>query len=208
LIAKLTGRFDSAGDGHVVIDVGGVGYLVFCSARTLARMQQGDTVVVLVETQVRDDGIYLYGFLDAAERHWFRLLIGIQGVGPRVALAIQSVVAPHDLMLAVAAGDKAVLMRAAGVGAKLAARITSELKDKVAAISTLDETQQAAMVAPQGGPAADAISALINLGFRPVEASAAVGSAAGRLGTGAAVEALIRGGLAELASKEPGKEQR
>ncbi len=202
MIAKLTGRFDSADEGHVVIDVGGVGYLVFCSARTLARMQQGDTVTLLVETQVREDGINLYGFLDAAERHWFRLLIGIQGVGPRVALAIQSVVAPQDLMLAVAAGDKAVLMRAAGVGAKLAARIASELKDKVAAMPVSGEALRDATIAPQHGPAADAISALINLGFRPVEATAAVGSVAGRLGAGAAVEALIRGGLAELSNKE------
>ena len=204
MIAKLTGRLDSADEGHAVIDVGGVGYLVFCSARTLARMQQGDSVTLLVETQVREDGINLYGFLDAAERHWFRLLIGIQGVGPRVALAIQSVVAPQDLMLAVAAGDKAVLTRATGVGAKLAARIASELKDKVAAMPVSGEILRDVAVAPQRGPAADAISALVNLGFRPVEATAAVGSVAGRLGAGAAVEALIRGGLAELSNKEQG----
>lgn len=204
MIAKLTGRFDSADEGHAVIDVGGVGYLVSCSARTLARMQPGDSVTLLVETQVREDGINLYGFLDATEQHWFRLLIGIQGVGPRVALAIQSVVAPQDLMLAVAAGDKAVLTRATGVGAKLAARIASELKDKVAAMPVSGETLRDVAVAPQRGPAADAISALVNLGFRPVEATAAVGSVAGRLGAGAAVEALIRGGLAELSNKEQG----
>lgn len=202
MIAKLTGRFEAGGDGQAVIDVGGVGYLVFCSARTLARMEPGETVVLLVETQVREDGINLYGFLDAAERHWFRLLIGIQGVGPRVALAIQGVVQPHDLMLAIAAGDRAVLMRAAGVGAKLAARIASELKDKVAALPALAGSPEAAAAPPERGPAADAVSALVNLGFRAVEAHAAVTSAAGRLGECAALEALIRGGLAELASKE------
>lgn len=201
MIARLSGRFDSGGDGQAVIDVGGVGYLVFCSARTLARMEPGETVALLIETQVRDDGINLYGFLDAAERHWFRLLIGIQGVGPKVALAIQSVVAPQDLMLAIAAGDRTVLTRAAGVGAKLAARIASELKDKVA-LPSIVGSPPAAAVPVERGPAADAVSALVNLGFRPVEAHAAVTSAAGRLGEGAAVEALIRGSLTELASKE------
>lgn len=203
MIAKLTGLLDAAGDGHAVIDVGGVGYLVFCSARTLARMQPGEAVSLLIETQVREDGINLYGFLDAAERHWFRLLIGIQGVGPRVALAIQGVLPPRELMLAIASGDRAALMRAAGVGAKLAARIASELKDKVAAMPAADgagEALAAAAAAP--GPSADAISALVNLGFRPAEAHAAVALVAGRLGVGAAVEALIRGGLAELASRE------
>jgi Holliday junction DNA helicase RuvA len=202
VIAKLTGRFDSGADGQAVIDVGGVGYLVFCSARTLARMEPGETVALLIETQVRDDGINLYGFLDAAERHWFRLLIGIQGVGPKVALAILSVVAPQDLMLAIAAGDRTVLTRAAGVGAKLAARIASELKDKVAALPAIVGSPAATGVPLDRGPAAEAVSALVNLGFRPAEAHAAVTSAAGRLGEGAALEALIRGGLAELASKE------
>ena len=202
MIAKLTGRLDVCGDGHAVVDVGGVGYLVFCSARTLARMQPGETVVLLVETQVRDDGINLYGFPDAVEQHWFRLLIGIQGVGPRVALAIQSVVAPHELMLAIAAGDRAVLMRAAGVGAKLAARIASEMKDKVAALPAAAATAETSAAGLHRGPSADAVSALVNLGFRPAEANAAVNAAADRLGAGAAVDALIRGGLAELVSKE------
>jgi len=201
VIAKLTGLLDAAGEGHAVVDVGGVGYLVFCSARTLARMQPGEAVTLLIETQVRDDGINLYGFLDAAERHWFRLLIGIQGVGPRVALAIQGVLPPRELMLAIASGDRAALTRAAGVGAKLAARIASELKDKVAAVPAADGGGEA-IAAAAAGPSADAISALVNLGFRPAEAHAAIASVAGRLGAGAAVEALIRGGLAELASRD------
>ena len=204
MIAKLTGLLDVTGDGHAVIDVGGVGYLVFCSARTLARMQPGEAVALLIETQVREDGINLYGFLDAAERHWFRLLIGIQGVGPRVALAIQGVLPPRELMLAIAAGDRAALTRAAGVGAKLAARIASELKDKVATMPAVEGAGESiAAAAAASGPSADAISALVNLGFRPVEAHAAIASVAGRLGAGAAVEALIRGALAELASREP-----
>ena len=202
MIAKLTGLLDATGDGHAVIDVGGVGYLVFCSARTLARMQPGEAVALLIETQVRDDGINLYGFLDAAERHWFRLLIGIQGVGPRVALAIQGVLPPRELMLAIASGDRAALTRAAGVGAKLAARIASELKDKVAAMPAADGGGEVIAAAAPPGPSADAISALVNLGFRPAEAHAAIASVAGRLGAGAAVEALIRGGLAELASRD------
>lgn len=202
MIARLSGRFDPGGDGQAVIDVGGVGYLVFCSARTLARMEPGETVALLIDTQVRDDGINLYGFLDPAERHWFRLLIGIQGVGPKVALAIQSVVAPQDLMMAIAAGDRTVLTRAAGVGAKLAARIASELKDKVAALPAMTGSPSMPPAPVERGPAADAVSALVNLGFRPVEAHAAVTLAAGRLGEGAALEALIRGGLTELASKE------
>lgn len=204
MIAKLTGLLDATGDGHAVIDVGGVGYLVFCSTRALVRMQPGEAVTLLIETQVREDGINLYGFLDAAERHWFRLLIGIQGVGPRVALAIQGVLPPRELMLAIASGDRAALTRAAGVGAKLAARIVSELKDKVAAMPAADGAGEAvAAVAAVQGPSADAISALVNLGFRPAEAHAAVALVAGRLGGGAGVEALIRGGLAELASQEP-----
>lgn len=203
MIAKLTGLLDAAGEGHAVIDVGGVGYLVFCSARTLARMQPDEAVTLLVETQVREDGINLYGFLDAAERHWFRLLIGIQGVGPRVALAIQGVLPPRELMLAIASGDRAALTRAAGVGAKLAARIASELKDKVAAMPAADGAEETVAAVAAPGPSADAISALVNLGFRPAEAHAAVAEVAGRLGVGAGVEALIRGGLAELASREP-----
>lgn len=202
MIAKLTGRLDSTGDGQAVVDVGGVGYLVFCPTRTLARLQPGETVVLLIETQVREDGINLYGFIDAAERHWFRLLLGVQGVGPRVALAILSVLPPRELMLAIAAGDRAALARAVGVGARLAARLASELKDKVAAAPAPEAPGEPLTVAV-AGPSAEAVSALVNLGFRPVEAHAAVAAAAATLGAEAAVEALIRGGLAELGSREP-----
>jgi holliday junction DNA helicase RuvA len=203
VIAKLTGRVDSLADGSAVIDVAGVGYLVFCSGRTLARLAEGRAAVLLVETQVREDGIHLYGFFDAEERHWFRLLVTIQGVGPKVALAMLGVLPPEELAVAIATGDRTSLTRAAGVGAKLAARIVSELKDKVGALPV--GTRAAVLpagVAASGGVTADAVSALVNLGFRPVEAQGAVVAASGRLGPDVALEVLIRGSLAELANKE------
>ena len=203
MIAKLSGRIDSVADGSVVLDVGGVGYLVFCSNRTLSRLNEGRAVALLIETQVREDGIHLYGFFDAEERRWFRLLIAIQGVGPKVALAVLGVLPIEELLTAIAMGDRASLSRAAGVGAKLAARIVVELKDKVGALPV--PAAMAAVGAPAatgGSVTTDAVSALVNLGFRPVEAQGAVVAAVSRLGAGAALEALIRAGLAELASAE------
>jgi Holliday junction DNA helicase RuvA len=204
MIAKLSGRVDSLTDGAAVIDVAGVGYLVFCSARTLARLAEDRPASLLVETQVREDAIHLYGFFDADERHWFRLLIALQGVGPKVALAILGVVSPSDLMLAIAASDRTALTRAAGVGAKLATRIITELKDKVAGLPSAKEASGgvAGAAGKPGGPTADAVSALVNLGFRPIDAQGAVAAAAGRLGPEPALEALIRGGLAELSGRE------
>jgi holliday junction DNA helicase RuvA len=202
VIAKLSGRIDAIADGSAVIDVGGVGYLVFCSARTVGRLADGRTVSLLVETQVREDAIHLYGFLDAEERRWFRLLIAIQGVGPKVALAMLGAASPDELALAVATGDRALLTRAAGVGAKLASRIASELKDKVGELPITAATVGVSVVPATAGVTAEAVSALINLGFRPIEAQGAVAAAAGRLGPDPALEALIRGGLAELAGGE------
>jgi Holliday junction DNA helicase RuvA len=203
VIAKLSGRIDSLADGSAVIDVGGVGYLVFCSGRTLARLAEGRSVALLVETQVRDDGIHLYGFFDAEERRWFRMLVAIQGVGPKVALAILGVHSPNELARAIASGNRMSLTRADGVGAKLASRITSELKDKVGALGQGVLGGAPSGAAPGGGGiAADAVSALVNLGFRPVEAQGAVVAASGRLGPEAALDALIRSSLAELANKE------
>jgi Holliday junction DNA helicase RuvA len=204
VIAKLTGRVDSLADGSAVIDVAGVGYLVFCSGRTLARLVEGRAAVLLVETQVREDGIHLYGFFDAEERRWFRLLIAIQGVGPKVALAMLGVLAPEELALAIGSGDRTSLTRAAGVGAKLAARIVSELKDKIGAlpVSAGGAALATGVTAVDGGLTADAVSALVNLGFRPIEAQGAVAAASGRLGPEVALDALIRSSLAELANKE------
>ena len=131
LIAQLTGRVDALSDGTCVIDVGGVGYLVQASSRTLSALPQPPAAAkVLIETHVRDDAIVLYGFADSAERDWFRLLTTVQGVGGRVALAILSALSPRDLIGAIAAGDKASLTRAQGVGPRLAIRLLTELKDK------------------------------------------------------------------------------
>ncbi|MBK8177154.1 MAG: Holliday junction branch migration protein RuvA [Rhodospirillales bacterium] len=213
MIAKITGRVDTVADGSAVIDVGGIGYLVFCSARTLRRLAEGTEAALLIDTHVREDGINLYGFVDSLERAWFRLLITVQGVGPKAALAILSVAAPADLAFAIAAGDRAVLTQASGIGARLAQRIATELKDKAAAMtlpagmgSLVGAVSIAATTDGAGsvGAAADAVSALVNLGFRPVEAHTAVATAAGRLGEGAALDALIRAGLADLAKREPG----
>ncbi|HXQ41078.1 MAG TPA: Holliday junction branch migration protein RuvA [Candidatus Udaeobacter sp.] len=195
MIAKLTGLLDQAGSDSAVIDVGGVGYLVFCSARSLARMPaKGAPVSLLIETHVREDHIHLYGFAEPAERDWFRLLTTVQGVGAKLALALLGVLAPEDLMRAIAAADKASLARAPGVGQKLAQRIATELKDKVRAVAL----GPAAADLPQRGSEADAVSALVNLGYRRAEAFDAVIEAARRLGASAPVDALIRAGLKEL----------
>ncbi len=205
MIAKLKGLIDSTGEGWAVIDVGGVGYLVFCSGRTLRRLGAGEVADVMVETHVREDHIHLDGFIDAAERDWFRLLTTVQGVGAKVALGLLSVLSPDELLHAVAAADKAAVTQAPGVGPKLATRILSELKDKVGDLALGASAGVVQMTAPGGGPEGagdalrDAASALVNLGYQPSEALAAVGSAAGRLGDDATVEALIRAGLNELA---------
>jgi len=201
MIAALSGTVASAGADQAVIDVGGVGYLVFASRRTLDRMPgTGEAVRVLVETHVREDHIHLYGFLDEAERAWFRTLTTVQGVGARVALAILSVLTPDELLRAIAAQDKAAVARADGVGPKLAARVTAELKDKAGEVAL---GPAAAMVegaaAPAGdGPTADAVSALVNLGYGRSEAFGAIAQASQALGKAASVESLITAGLKEL----------
>jgi Holliday junction DNA helicase RuvA len=206
VIAKLTGIVDSTGDGWVVLDVGGVGYLVFCSGRTLSRLAAGQAASLRVETAVRDDAINLYGFADMAERQWFRMLTMVQGVGAKAALAILTALAADELVQAVAAGDRGAITRAAGVGPKLAGRIIGELREKVevAALGTAAAVTSGTGNWGLGGDVGDAVSALVNLGFRPAEALGAVSHAAARLGTGAAVEDLIKGGLAELTPGEHG----
>jgi len=202
MIAKLVGVVDQIGTEGAVIDVGGVGYLAFCSTRTISRLPSvGSTASLLIETHVREDHIHLYGFVDAAERDWFRRLTTVQGVGARLALAILSAVAPEQLGLVILAQDKAALTRADGVGARLATRIVNELRDKVGGIAAAAATL--VPIAPalnaDAGPAADAVSALVNLGYRRTEAFGAVATAARRLGSGADAGALIRAGLQELA---------
>lgn len=204
MIAKLTGVLDSTGTDWAVVDVAGVGYLLFCSARTLAALPAaGKSVSLLVETHVREDHIHLYGFADAADREWFRLLTTVQGVGSRVALAIQSVLPATELMQAILAQDKAALTRANGVGPKLAGRVVAELKDKVGGVALASPVAALAGTAAQvdaGGPVADAVSALVNLGYRRAEAFGAVAHAAQALGPEAGIEALIRAGLKELSA--------
>jgi Holliday junction DNA helicase RuvA len=200
MIAKLTGILDWIGADGAIVDVGGVGYLVFASTRTLGQLQPGAAARLLIETHVREDHIHLYGFIDAVERDWFRLLTTVQGVGARLALAILSAVAPGDLAMAIVAQDKAMLARAEGVGPKLAARIVNELRDKVGGMA-LAATNAAAPVPAANDPdvTGDAVSALVNLGYRRAEAFGAVAAASRRLGEDAKVDALIRAGLQELA---------
>lgn len=200
MIAKLTGILDSSAADHAVIDVGGVGYLVHCSTRTLNQLPaNGDDVSLRIETQVREDAINLYGFADDIEREWFRRLITVQGVGARHALAILSAVGTDELIQAIAAQDKATIARAHGVGQKLAQRIASELKDKIGDIA-LGPVGAVPAAAADDQVAADAVSALVNLGYRRLEASRAVGHARRELGRAAATEDLVRAGLQELAT--------
>ena len=202
MIAKLAGLLDQVMSDGAVIDVGGVGYLVFCSTRTIGQLPPpGGAARLLVETHVREDHIHLYGFIDAVERDWFRLLTTVQGVGARLALALLSAVPPDALALAILAQDKATLARADGVGPRLAARIANELRDKVGGLATAAPTAMTganAAVVAEAGAATDAVSALVNLGYRRAEAFGAVSAAARRLGEDAALDALIRAGLQEL----------
>ena len=201
MIARLRGTLDTLGEDHAVIDVGGVGYLVACPTRTLAALPRpGEAVDLLIETQVRDDSITLYGFRSGAERAWFRLLQTVQGVGARVALAILSALGPDELARAVAAQDKAALARASGVGPRLAGRIASELNARLTELPGPVGAPTPGTAAKFGGPADDAVSALINLGYGRSEAHAAVAKAAAELGTAAPLQLLIRAGLQELAT--------
>ena len=197
MIAKLTGLLDSFAADHAVIDVGGVGYLVHASTRTLAALGVlGGEVVLHTVMQVSQDDIRLIGFASAGERDWFRLLTGVQGVGAKVALAILSALAADDLHRAIASGDSAMIARSQGVGPKLAQRIVNELKDKAGAIAL--GGGGAASPRP-GGLGADAVSALLNLGFRPAEASSAVAQAETELGPEATLDALVRTALKKAA---------
>ncbi|GEM73861.1 Holliday junction branch migration protein RuvA [Sphingomonas aquatilis] len=197
MIAHLKGRLDSTGIDHAVIDVGGVGYLVGASARTLAAIGPvGEAAMLHTEMLVAEDSIRLVGFARAEERDWFRLLTGVQGVGARVALAILSALDTQEIARAVSAQDKAMVARANGVGPKLAERIVRELKDKVGTVAL--GPAAAAQVVPVGA-SADAVSALLNLGFRPAEAASAVGAAEEDLGPGATLDALVRLALRKAA---------
>lgn len=198
MIASLSGRVQALGADHAVIEVGGVGYLVAASSRTLAALGAvGVEAMILTEMQVSDDAIRLFGFATAGERDWYRLLTGVQGVGGRVALAILSALTADELTQAIAREDKAMVARAQGVGPKLAQRIVNELKDKVGALGPV--VPGTATPAPAKGAAADALSALANLGFKPAEASRAVAAAEDELGAAATLDALVRLALRKAA---------
>jgi len=204
MIGKLKGVVDSYGEDFVILDVQGVGYVAHCSARTLQRLPKvGEAAVLSIETVVREDMIRLYGFRSDPEREWFRLLQLVQGVGARVALAILSVLEPAELATAIAAGDKTAVARAPGVGPKLAARIVAEMKDKAPAFAPIDPVMAGLSGGDDGGrapgPAQDAVSALVNLGYAQVQAAAAIAAALKAGGEEATTAQLIRLGLKELA---------
>jgi len=197
MIARLSGILAELSADTAVIDVGGVGYQLLASARTLDSLGPvGGEVLVLTELQVREDAWTLFGFGSAAERDAFRALTSVQGVGGRLAMAILSALSPDELARAAAQGDTAMIGRANGVGPKLAARIANELKDKLAPAYA---GVGGAAPAPRQGAAADALSALANLGFKPAEASAAVNAAEAELGPDAGLDALVRVALRKAA---------
>jgi len=205
MIARLTGKIAHIGLNDMIIDVTGVGYLVSVSSRTLAHAGSvGEHITLLIDTHVREDNISLYGFADQEEKDWFKRLCTVQGVGARVALAILSTSPPDQLHIAVAAQDKAAFSRADGVGPKLATRIVTELKDKIAKLDLAPAKAGAATItrntaaAPQGGQANDAVSALVNLGYGRSDAFRAVSDAANALGNDARLEELIQHSLKYL----------
>lgn len=197
MIAKLTGTLDDTGADWAVIDVAGVGYLVHCSAKTLSALGiRGDTVALFTDLQVSENDLRLIGFASGAERDWFRLLVGVQGVGSKVALAILSALSTEELQRACAGGDAAMVARAQGVGPKLAGRIVNELKDKAGGLPT---ALGVVSLPTPGSVSADAVSALQNLGFKPQVAASAVARAVVELGVGAALNDLVRVALKRAA---------
>jgi Holliday junction DNA helicase RuvA len=207
MIGQLRGKVDAIGEAHAIIDVNGVGYEVQLSARTLRNLKLGQDVTLTIDTHVREDSIKLFGFQSEVERSWFRTLQNVQGVGSKVALGVLGVLSTHDLATAIALGNWAAVEQAPGVGKKLAQRIVAELKDKAPALSVagLNVPEMAAggragsVIPAEGMAAAEAISALTNLGYNPGQASAAVAAALKELGAEADTAKLIRRGLKELA---------
>jgi holliday junction DNA helicase RuvA len=204
MIGRLKGIVDAVGEAHVIIDVNGVGYEVQASARTLRTLQVGEPVSLAIETHVREDAIRLFGFTSEVERAWFRTLQTIQGVGAKVALAVLGTLSPQDLANAIALQNWGAVEQSPGVGKKLAQRIVAELRDKAPALSVAGLNVPAAgrkggAGSAQDNAAAEAISALTNLGYQPAQASQAVAAAIAELGQEADTPKLIRRGLKELA---------
>ncbi len=206
MIGRLRGKVEAQGEDWIILDVGGVGYEIFCSSRVLAwAAGQDGEVVFAIETHVREDQIRLFGFQSETERQWFRLLQSVQGVGARVALAILGTLTLQEIANAIALGDKASMSRAPHVGPKLAVRIVTELKDKAPVLS-LASISASPVAGGKGKPSApassanaEAISALVNLGYQQIQASIAIAAASRELGEAATTEALIRRGLKEMA---------
>ena len=200
MIAKLTGRLDETGADWAVIDVGGVGYLVHCSSKTLAALGvRGDEVTIHTEMLVSETDMRLYGFAVAEERDWYRMLNAVQGVGSKMALAVLSALSIGELRDACARGDAATVARAQGVGPKLAGRIVNELKDKAGAMPGTPAGVPLAAISQPGAASADAVSALQNLGFKPAVAASAVAHAQAELGEGAELNDLVRVALKRAA---------
>ena len=195
MIGKLTGLVDTVAEDHVILDVGGVGYLVQCPASTLGKLAVGERAALLIEMRVSEDAIRLYGFLGGEEREWFRLLQSVQSVGAKVALNILSVLSPKAVGRAIALGDKAMIGQAQGVGPKLATRIVTELKDKAPAVILRQDPGETAAVSAARGPEADAVMALTRLGYSQSVAAEAGARAAQAAGEGAALDTLIREAL-------------
>ena len=203
MIGKLTGIIDTIQSNTVLLDVNGVGYIVFASSRTLSRIGgRGDKCSLMIETHVREDHIHLYGFADAVEQEWFGILTKVQGVGAKVGLAILSVASPNDMALAIAAQDKAVFARADGVGPKLATRIVTELKDKTANmdLSSSKGNRVHATSNEDDNNTNEALSALVNLGYGRSEAMVAINRALQNMPEDADLGALIKQGLKELSA--------
>jgi len=201
MIGKLTGIVDEVGEDWLILDVGGVGYLVSCSGHTLRKVpDSGQPLSLLIDTYVREDQLRLFGFVTADERDWFRLLQSVQGVGARHAMAMLGSIGPDGLADAIALEDKKTLTKAPGVGPKLAGRIASELRDKAPSPAKLAPVLAATNGEGGGGSAVrDAVSALVNLGYAQAQAATAIAMAARELDEGAKTQALIRVGLKELA---------
>jgi Holliday junction DNA helicase RuvA len=203
MIGKLRGKVDAIGESFLIVDVGGVGYEVQASSRTLRNLKIGEDVSLTIDTHVREDAIRLFGFDSEIERSWFRTLQNVQGVGSKVALGLLGTLSPQDLANAIALGDWASVEQAPGIGKKLALRIVAELKDKAPALTAaglnIPTGAAGTSAVPQGNAAAEAMSALSNLGYQPAQASAAVAAAVKELGDGADTAKLIRRGLKELA---------
>jgi Holliday junction DNA helicase RuvA len=200
MIGKLAGTVDSLGEDHAIVDVHGVGYLVYCPSSTLSRLTVGGPASLMIETRVSEDAIRLYGFAATEEREWFRLLQTVQNVGARVALNVLSALSSRELARAIALGDKAAVGRALGVGPKLATRIVTELKDKAPSMMLRgpgDENSVFAIATPTG-PEADAVAALVKLGYTPSHAAEAVARSAKEF-AGASTEVLLRESLRGMA---------